>query len=73
MRYTITGSDVEHNRFTLASSVHAYNTKFKKKIFITVRPSTRLGLNCFRYLVPKFWSSIPETFKNLKDCFKFSY
>ena len=67
MRNTITGFDVEHNRFTLASSVHSHNTRFSKKMnFITERPRTRLGLNCFRYLGPKFWSSVPETFKNLK-------
>ena len=73
MRNTITGFDVEHNRFTLASSVHSHNTRFSKKMnFITERPRTRQ--NCFRYLGPKFWSSVPETFKNLKkDCFKFRY
>ena len=72
---TITGFDVEHNRFTLASSDHSHNTRFSKKMnFITERPRTRLGLNCFRYLAPKFWSSVVETFKNLKkDCFKFRY
>ena len=75
MRNTITGFDVEHNRFTLASSVHSHNTRFSKKMnFITERPRTRLGINCFRYLGPKFWSSVPETFKNLKkDPFKFRY
>ena len=30
MPNTITGFDVEHNRFTLASSVHSHNTIFKK-------------------------------------------
>ena len=75
MRNTITGFDVDHNRFTLASSAHSHNTRFsKKKNFITERPRTRLGLNCFKYLGPKFWSSVPETFKNLKkDCFKVNY
>ena len=59
----------------LASSAHSHNTRFsKKKNFITERPRTRLGLNCFKYLGPKFWSSVPETFKNLKkDCFKVKY
>ena len=72
---TITGFDVEHNRFTLASSVHSHNTIFSKKInFITGRTRTRLGLNCFGYLGHKFWSSVPKTFKILKIfCFKFIY
>ena len=76
MGNTKTSFDVHHNRFTLASSAHSHNTRFskKKKNFITVRPRTRLGLNCFKYLGPKFWSSVSETFKNLKkDCFKFNY
>ena len=38
---------------------------FQKKI-ISERPRTELGLNCFKDLGPKFWSSVPETFKNLK-------
>ena len=69
---TITGFDVDHNRFTFASSAHSHNTRFsKKKNFITERPTTRLCLNCFKYLGPKFWSSVPETFKKLKkDFFK---
>ena len=42
---TITGFDLEHNRFTLASSVHSHNTRFSKKMnFIAKRPRTRLGL-----------------------------
>ena len=76
MRNTITGFAVDRNRFTLASSAYSHNTRFskKKKNFITERPRTRLGLNCFKYLGPKFWSSVSETFKNLKkDCFKFNY
>ena len=64
---TITGFDVENNGFTLASFVHLNSTSFSiKKNFITERPRTRLGLNCFRYLGPKFWSSIHEVFKNFK-------
>ena len=68
MRNTITGFNVGHNRFTFASSIHSHSTRFskKKKNFITKRPNTRLGLNCFIYLDPKFWSSVPENFKNLK-------
>ena len=63
MHNTITGFDVEQNRFTLASSVHSHNIRFSRKInFINKRPR-RLGLNCFRYLGPKFWC----TFKNLKN------
>ena len=55
---------VEHNRFTLACSVHSHNTRFSKKInYITERPKTRLGLNCLKYLGLKFWFSVPETFK----------
>ena len=82
MSNTITEFDVKHNRFTLASSVHSHNTSISKKMnFITERPRKRLGLNplglsspCFRYFGPKFWSSFPETFKNLKkDCFNFAY
>ena len=65
-RNTITGFDVDHNRLTFASSAHSHNTRFKKKYFITERPRTRLGLNCFKYLGPKFWSGVPETFKNFK-------
>ena len=61
-----TGFDVKYNRFPLASSVHLQNTRFSQKMnFIIERPRTRLGLNCFRYLGPEYWSSIPETFKNL--------
>ena len=66
MRNTITGFDVDHNRFTLASSAHSHNTRFSKKKIISERPRTELGLNCFKDLGPKFWSSVPETFKNLK-------
>ena len=55
----MTGFDVEHKSFTLTSSLHSHNTRFSKKInFITKRP--RLGLNSFRFLGQKFWSSVPE-------------
>ena len=30
MHNTITGFDVDHNRFTLASSVHSHNTRFSE-------------------------------------------
>ena len=72
MHNTISGFGVDHNRSTLASSAHSQKQSFqKKKNFIT---RTRLGLNCFKYLGPKFWSSVPETFKNLKkDRYKIYY
>ena len=65
---TITGFDVEHNRFTLASSVHLHNTRFskKKKNFITERPRTRLDLNCFRYRIPSFGLEYLTFLKTLK-------
>ena len=51
----IAGFDVEHKRFTLTSYIHSHNTRFSKNInFITERPRTRLGLNCFKYLATKF-------------------
>ena len=63
----MTGFDVEHNRFTLTSSVYSHNTRFSKKMnFITQRHGTKLGVNCFRYLGPKFWTSVPEKLKTLK-------
>ena len=71
---TIIGFDVDHNRFTFASSGHSHNLMFWKKMnFITERPRTRHDLNCL-YLGPKFLYSVPETFENLeKDCFKIKY
>ena len=61
MSNTITGFDVEHKRFTLASSIYSHNTKFPQKInFLIERPRTRLGLNCFKYLGPKFLSNVPD-------------
>ena len=67
MHNTISGFGVDHNRFTLASSAHSQKQSFqKKKNFITI---TRLGLNCFKYLGPKFWSNVPETLENLKKDF----
>ena len=75
MGNTITGSDVEHNRFTLAISVHSHSRRLKKKKnFITERPRKRLCLGCYKFLGSKFCSSVPETFKNLKKgCFKINY
>ena len=72
---TITGCDVDQNRFTLASFARSHKTRFskKKKNFFTERPKMRLGLNCSRYLGPNFRSNINKTFKNFKiGCFKFS-
>ena len=70
---TITGFDVENNRFTLANSVCSHNTRFSKSLnFLTEKPLIKHGLNCFRYLGPRFWSSVPEIYINLKkDSFKF--
>ena len=55
----MTGFDVEHNSFTLGSSLHSHNTKLN---FITERPRT----NSFRYLGPRFLSSVPENLKKIK-------
>ena len=45
---TLTGFDLENNRFTFSSSVLLQNTGFSKNLnFLTERPRTRLGLNCF--------------------------
>ena len=48
---TLTGFDVEHNIFTLASSDLSHIQEFQKANFLTERPRTRLGLNCYKYLV----------------------
>ena len=71
----MTGFDVEHKVFTLASSLHSHNTRFSKNLnFIIGCPRTRLGLNSFRYLSPRFWSSVPENLKYFKkDEFKCGY
>ena len=69
MQNSMTGFDVEHKSFTLVSSLHSHNTRFSKKLnLITERPRTRLGLNSFKYLNPKFLASVPENLK--KDKFK---
>ena len=66
----MTGFDVKHKSFTLASSLHSYGTRFFKKLNFIIRgPRTRLGLNSFRY--KRFWSSVPETLK--KDELKCGY
>ena len=55
MQNSMTGFGVEHKSFTLAISLHSHNKRFSKKLnFITERPKTRLGLNSFRYLGPRF-------------------
>ena len=54
----MTRFDVEHKSFTYASSFTHY--KNLKKI-VTERLRTRLGLNSFRYLGLRFWSSFPES------------
>ena len=61
MKNNMPGFHVGHKSFTLACTLHSLNTWFSKKLnFITERLRTRLGLNSFRYLGPKFWSSVPE-------------
>ena len=58
---TTTGFDVEHIRFTLASSVHSHYTRFSKSLnFITERLRTRLDLNFFKYLSQKLWSIVSK-------------
>ena len=71
----MTGFDVKHKSFTLISSLHSHNTTFSKKLnFITEKPRTRLGLNSFRYLSLRIWSSVPENLKYFKkDEFKCGY
>ena len=72
MKNSMTGFNVEHKKFTLASFLHSYNTRFSKKLnFITERPRTRLGLNSCRHLGPRFWSSVPKNLKKYK--FKCGY
>ena len=47
--------------------VHSHNTRHSKyNNFVVERPTTDLGLNSFKYLGPKLWSSVPENLKNLK-------
>ena len=67
MHNTITGFDVNHNRFTFSSSVHSQNTKFLEKMnFITERPRTRLGFNCFSIWVLSFGLVSLKLLKNKK-------
>ena len=67
MQNSMTGFYVEHKSFTLASSLHSHNKKVSKKLnFIIGRPRTRLRLNSFRYLGPRFWYTVPENLKKLK-------
>ena len=45
MPNTLIGFDVEHNRYTVASSVQLHNTRFSKKMkIITKRHRTRSAL-----------------------------
>ena len=37
MRNTMTGFDVDHNTFTLASSAHSHNTRFSKKKILLLK------------------------------------
>ena len=69
------GLNVEHKSFTLASSLHSHNIIFFKTFnVITERLRRRLGLNFFRYLGLKLWSSFPENLKHLKiNKLKYSY
>ena len=75
MLNTLRGFEVDHSCFTPISIVHSHNTRHSKNNnFVVERPRTRLGLNSFRYLGPKLWSSVPENLKKLKiDKFKYSY
>ena len=75
MLNTLRGFEVDHSCFTPVSMVHTHYTRHSKNNnFVIERPRTQLGLNSFKYLGPKLWSSVPEIFKNLKkDQFKYSY
>ena len=75
MLNTLRGFEVDHSCFTPVSMVHAHNTRHSKNNnFVVERPRTGLGLNSFRYLGSKLWSSVPYNFKNLKkEQFKCSY
>ena len=65
MQNSMTQFDVKDKSFSFASFLHSHNTRFSKKLnFITERPGTRLGLNSFRYLGPRFWTCVPENEKN---------
>ena len=67
----------QHNNFTFTpvSMIRIHNIRHSKKnSFVVERPRTGLGLNSFKYLDPKLWSSVQEIFKNLKkDQFKYSH
>ena len=61
MKNSMTGLDIGHKSFTLASSLHSHNTRLSKVLnFKTEKTRSRLDLNSFRYLGtnPKFWSSV---------------
>ena len=61
MQNSMTGFDVKNKSFTFASSLYSKNTSFFRKLsFITERRGTRLGPNSFRYLGPRFWSSVKK-------------
>ena len=73
MLNTLRGFEVDHSCFTPVSMVHSHNIRhWKNNNFVVEKPRTDLGLNSFRYLGPKLWSSVPENLKNLKMN-KFNY
>ena len=74
MMITLRGLEVDNSCFTPVSMVHTHYTRHSKNNnFVIERPRTQLGLNSFKYLGPKLWSSVPEISINLKkDQFKYS-
>ena len=60
MQNSMTGFNVEHKSFTLAGSLHSYNTRFSKKIKFHNWKTNKTWPTFFRYLGPRFWSGILE-------------
>ena len=75
LQNTLRGFEVDHSCFTQVNMVHTHNSRHSKNNdFVVERPRTGLGLNSFKSLSLKLWSSVPEIFKNLKNVqFKYSY
>ena len=68
MQNNLSGLDVDYSSFTPVYSVQLHDTRFSRKLnYISERPRARLGQTSFRYLEPKFWSSVPD---NLKTGYK---
>ena len=64
MPNTLEGFEVDHSCFSSINMVHTHNKRYlKNNNFVVERPRTGLGLNSFKYLGPKLWSSVSEFFK----------